>query len=109
MDRLHCGCPLSYYGYTKDTQVQIANVLKPDTDDRNVSPNEITGYAESIGFHAIARVNGNIDQVKQALSNNLPVMIEEGYDPPRAHEGWMGHYLLLTGYDDATVLRRRTR
>lgn len=90
---------LSFFGYTKDTQVEIANVLKPNKDDRNVSPEEIISYAESKGFHAIVRVNGNLERLKQILSNNLPVMIEEGYDPPRAHEGWMGHYLLLTGYD----------
>lgn len=89
----------SFFGYTQDTQVEIANVLKPNKDDRNVSPGELIAYARSKGFHAIARVNGNIERMKQILSNNLPVMIEEGYDPPRAHEGWMGHYLLVTGYD----------
>lgn len=89
----------SFFGYTKDTQVEIANVLKPNKDDRNVSPEELIAFAQSRGFHAIVRVNGNLERLKQILSNNLPVMIEEGYDPPRAHEGWMGHYLLLTGYD----------
>ena len=89
----------SFYGYTKDTQVQIANVLKPNTQDKNVSPYELVGYAESRGFHAIARVNGSLDRIKQTLSNGLPIMIEEGYDPPRANKGWMGHYLLITGYD----------
>lgn len=89
----------SYFGYRQDTQVQIANVLKPYRDDRNVSPYELTGYSESKGFQALTRVNGTIDRIKQILSNDLPVMIEEGYDPPRAHEGWMGHYLLITGYD----------
>lgn len=89
----------SFYGYTKDTQVQIANVLKPNTQDKNVSPYELVGYAESRGFHALARVNGSLDRIKQTLSNGLPIMIEEGYDPPRANKGWMGHYLLITGYD----------
>src|SRR5581483_9395310 len=89
----------SFYGYTQDTQVQIANVLKPNTQDKNVSPYELVGYAESKGFHAIARVNGSLDRIKLTLSNGLPIMIEEGYDPPRANKGWMGHYLLITGYD----------
>jgi tetratricopeptide (TPR) repeat protein len=95
---------LSYFGYTRDSQVQIANVLKPNKDDRNVSPNELTGYAQSKGFRALVRVNGNLERLKQILSNDLPVMIEEGYDPPRAKQGWMGHYLLLTGYDDAGII-----
>lgn len=89
----------SFFGHTQETQVQIADVLKPYKDDRNVSPDEITAYARSKGFHALVRVNGTLDRIKQVLSNHLPIMIEEGYDPPRAHQGWMGHYLLLTGYD----------
>jgi tetratricopeptide (TPR) repeat protein len=90
---------LSFFGYTKDTQLQIANILKPYKEDRNVGPAELTGYAEEKGFRALARVNGNLERIKQFLSNGLPVMIEEGYDPPRAKQGWMGHYLLITGYD----------
>lgn len=94
---------LSYYGYTKNTQVEIANVLKPNKEDKNVSPDELVSYAESKGLYALARVNGNLNQLKQYLSNGIPVMIEEGYDPARAHKGWMGHYLLLTGYDEKGI------
>jgi uncharacterized protein YvpB len=90
---------LSYFGYTQDSQVQIANILKPYKEDRNVGPDELTGYVEAKGYHALVRVNGDLDRLKQFLSNDLPVMIEEGYDPPRAKQGWMGHYILLTGYD----------
>lgn len=94
----------SYFGYRQDSQVQIADVIKPYKDDRNVSPNELTAYAQSKGFKALTRVNGTLDRLKEILSNDLPVMIEEGYDPPRAHEGWMGHYILLTGYDDQGII-----
>lgn len=91
---------LSFFGYRQDTQVEIANVLKPNKDDRNVSPGELVQYAIQKGFQAQVRVNGDSDKLKTFLSNGLPVMIEEGYDPERAHQGWMGHYLLLTGYDE---------
>lgn len=90
---------LSYFGYTRDTQVQIASVLKPNPEDKNVSPWELTGYAQDKGFHSLYRINGDLERLKLFLSNNLPVMVEIGYDPPRAHKGWMGHYLVLTGYD----------
>lgn len=90
----------SFYGYQKDTQVAIANVLKPNKDDRNVSPVELVGYAQRKGFRALTRVNGDLERIKLLLSNDIPVVIEEGYDPPRAKQGWMGHYLLLTGYDE---------
>lgn len=93
----------SFFGYRQDTQVQIANILKPNKDDRNVSPAELADYARQKGFRAQVRVNGDLDKIKAFLSNGLPVMIEEGYDPERAHQGWMGHYLLLTGYDENGV------
>src|SRR5581483_4181905 len=94
----------SYYGYRQDSQVAIANVLKPNKDDRNVSPDELVGYAQRKGFRAMTRVNGDLERLKLFLSNEIPVMIEEGYDPPRAHQGWMGHYLLLTGYDENGII-----
>jgi tetratricopeptide (TPR) repeat protein len=39
-----------------------------------------------------------MDLVKRLLAAGYPVIIEKGYEP----EGydWMGHYLLLVGYDD---------
>lgn len=94
---------LSYFGYTQDSQVQIANVLKPNKDDRNVGPDEIKGYVEQRGFRALVRVNGNLERLKQFMSNDLPVMIEEGYNPTRANQGWMGHYILLTGFDEQGI------
>lgn len=94
---------LSFFGYRQDTQVQIANVLKPNKDDRNVSPGELVQYARQKGFGALVRVNGDLDKLKTLLSNGLPLMIEEGYDPERAHQGWMGHYLLITGYDESGI------
>jgi len=94
----------SFFGYRQDTQVQIANILKPNKDDRNVSPDELVKYARQKGFRADARVNGDLEKIKMFVSNGLPLMIEEGYDPPRAQQGWMGHYLLITGYDAQGIL-----
>jgi len=37
--------------------------------------------------------------MKTFLANGMPVIIETGYEIPDF--GWVGHYLLLTGYDDA--------
>lgn len=94
----------SFFGYRQDTQVQIANILKPNKDDRNVSPDELVKYARQKGFRADARVNGDLEKIKMFVSNGLPLMIEEGYDPARAQQGWMGHYLLITGYDANGVI-----
>lgn len=51
------------------------------------------------------RVGGDIETLKKFIAAGLPVMIEEGellegeYWPN--DDRWAGHYLLLTGYDDA--------
>lgn len=49
------------------------------------------------------RVNGTLEILKRFLAAGYPVIVEKGYiiqsDGPDA--GWAGHYLLLTGYDDA--------
>ena len=83
-----------------DTQEQIASVLKPDPDDKNVSPDEMAAYAHNDGLNSIVRINGTLDRIKLLLSNGMPVIVETGFDPPQAHQGWMGHYRLVTGYDD---------
>jgi tetratricopeptide (TPR) repeat protein len=44
------------------------------------------------------RAGGTVEQLKQFLSNNLPVLVETWL----VHDGdGLGHYRLLTGYDDA--------
>jgi tetratricopeptide (TPR) repeat protein len=90
---------LSFYG-RNDTQKEIAAFTKPDWNDKNVSPNELVSYTNKTGLHVIVRENGTLERLKQLLSNGLPVMTENGYLTPSGKEGWMGHYKLLTGYDD---------
>jgi uncharacterized protein YvpB len=94
---------LSFFG-KHDTQAQIASALKPDPDDKNVRPDEMTAYAHGDGLYVIVRVNGTLDRIKLFLSNGLPLIVETGFDPPRAHQGWMGHYRLITGYDDKNFI-----
>lgn len=90
---------LSFFGH-HHSQAEIAAVLKPDPDDKNVRPDEMAAYATTDGINVALRVNGTLDRIKLFLSNGLPVVVETGFDPPRAHEGWMGHYRLVTAYDD---------
>lgn len=87
---------LSYYGLPL-TQKQTAAVLKPNWDDKNVSPHEMAAYARSQGLSALARVNGTPERLRQAIDAGLPVLIETWLD----HDGGMGHYRLVVGYDDA--------
>ena len=88
----------SYFG-RPETQVEAAQFLKPNRDDKNVSPDQLAAYARTTGMEAIVRQGGSVDQLKLFLSNNLPVLAETWL----IHDGdGLGHYRLITGYDDAT-------
>jgi len=88
---------LSYYGRT-ETQADVARVVKPNKDDKNVGPDEMVAYARSLGFKGLARVNGDFGKMKQFIANDLPVIVETWFTP-KPNDG-MGHYRLLTGWDD---------
>lgn len=89
---------LSYYGRS-ETQVEAAQFLKPNQEDKNVSPDELAAYARSLGFEAITRVGGNLELLKRLLSNGFPVIVEFWLNPE--DNGGLGHYRLFTGYDEA--------
>ena len=91
---------LSHYGSTL-TQDEIAAVLRPNSDDKNVRPDELVTYAESQGFSALARANGSASLLRLLLSNDVPVIVETWHEPEPGNG--MGHYRLLTGYDDVAA------
>ncbi len=97
---------LRYYGWKGD-QYDISKVIKPNRDDSNVNVEELVYYVRTQAgwLNAEYRVGGNIDTLRKYLSNGIPVIIEETYVTDRNYlindDRWAGHYLLLTGYDDA--------
>ena len=94
---------LRFYGLDAD-QTDIASYLKPNPEDRNVSPWQISDYVnqQTTGLKSITRVNGTKELVKRLLVAGFPVVIEKGYQPPESPQasGWYGHYLTVFGYDD---------
>ncbi len=98
---------LRFYGW-KGTQDDIASVVKPVEDDRNVNVDELNYYVSThVGWlKSDFRVGGDINELKKFLAAGIPVMIEEGMKLDKAYwpndDWWAGHYLLLTGYDDAS-------
>ena len=90
---------LNWYGSTI-TQEDVASYLKPNPEDRNVSPWQISDYVnEQIGgFKAITRSGGTLEMIKRFVAAGFPVVIEKGYELPDS--GWWGHYLTVYGYDD---------
>jgi tetratricopeptide (TPR) repeat protein len=89
---------LGYYGWP-GSQVDAAKFLKPDPEDKNVSPDQMVEFARSVGFNAQYRVNGTPELMKTLLRAGVPVLIEKGFEP-EADLGWMGHYELLVGFND---------
>lgn len=91
---------LNYYDHPSE-QLEIGGVLKPNYDDRNVSPWELRDYVNDYTpLQATMHSGGDITLLKHLLAAGFPVIIEKGLYPDE-QEGWMGHYLTLFGYDDA--------
>ena len=89
---------LGFYDWP-GSQVDAAKSLKPDQEDKNVSPDQMVEFARSVGFNALHRVNGTPDMVKDMLRTGVPVLIEKGFEP-EDDLGWMGHYELIVGFND---------
>jgi tetratricopeptide (TPR) repeat protein len=95
---------LRFYGWGGD-QFDISNLLKPDRGDRNVNIDELAFYVRNRAgwLNAEIRVAGTLETIKRFLAAGYPVIVEKGYiiESEGPDAGWAGHYLLVTGYDDA--------
>ncbi len=98
---------LNYYGWEGD-QFTISDLLKPVRGDRNVNVEELVYFIRTRAgwLNTEFRVGGNLETLKQLLAAGIPVMVEEGFILDTSYwpndDRWSGHYLLLTGYDDAS-------
>ncbi len=90
------GMALSALQWQGDQRVAAAR-LKPDPDDKNVSPDELARFARESGFQATVRYGGTVDRLRDLIAAGLPVIIETWFIPEPGDE--MGHYVLLEGYD----------
>jgi tetratricopeptide (TPR) repeat protein len=91
---------LNYYGRETD-QLDVAGIIKPNDDDRNVSPDDLAYYVRNHTDMAVTvHVGSDLEMLKRLLAAGYPVIIEKGLIP-NEQDGWMGHYLTLIGYDDA--------
>lgn len=88
---------LLYFGQFGD-QADAASFLKPDPEDKNVSPHELAAYAQSLGLSTQLRVGGDLARLKRLIAAGFPVVVETWFIPEPGDQ--MGHYRLLTGYDD---------
>jgi len=100
---------LHIFGWS-GTQKDISDVIKPITGDRNVNPEEMAYWVRNYaGWLRIEyRVGGDLETLKRLLAAAYPVIVESTTSLNPDDSGWpdddlwAAHYLLLTGYDDAT-------
>ncbi len=91
---------LSYWGWEGD-QTITAQYLKPNSKDRNVMPYEMVDFVRTqTEYSAILRYGGDLDILKKFIAAGFPVLIERGFKEEVPNEYWMGHYQVLTGYDE---------
>ena len=92
---------LSYWGWEGD-QTVTGPVLKPNPEDRNVMPYEMVDYVlEETEFSVKLRWGGDLEILKKFIAAGFPVLIEKGFEEEVPQGGWMGHYGVITGYDDS--------
>jgi hypothetical protein len=93
---------LSYWGWD-GSQVKTAAWLRPNLRDRNVMPYEMVSFVkQETDLHAILRHGGDLEMIKSFIAAEFPVLIERGYELEATRHGWMGHYGVVTAYDDNT-------
>jgi hypothetical protein len=93
---------LSFWGW-KGNRDTVGPVLKPDSKDKNVMPYEMADYVlEHTDLKALVRVGGDLDLIKRFLLAGFPVLVEKGTFLVDLQNvlSWMGHYEVITGYDD---------
>jgi hypothetical protein len=91
---------LSFWGWKGD-QRDTAAVLKPNPRDKNVMPYEMEAFVEEqTDLQAVVRVGGDLQTLKAFIAAGFPVIVEKGFEGT-GFDGWMGHYEVLSGYDDA--------
>lgn len=97
---------LQFYGWDGG-QSTISDEIKPVNADKNVNVDELIYYVRNRAgwLNSSYRVGGDLELLRRFLAAGIPVMIEEGFYLQESYwpndDRWAGHYLLLTGYDEA--------
>lgn len=91
---------VTFWGWPTDQSKTEAR-LKTQKDDRNVMLSEMLDYVlANTNLKGAIRYGGDMDVVRRLVSGGFPLLFERGHTDEK--DGWMGHYGLVTAYDDAT-------
>ncbi len=94
---------LSFWGWEGD-QDTVGPVIKPDPKDKNVMPYEMVDYIEQhTDLQVVERLGGDLELLKRFIAAGFAVLVEKGtyLTDLTGVKSWMGHYQVVTGYDDA--------
>lgn len=93
---------MSYWGWNGNI-TDVGAAVKPYPQDKNVMPYEMEEYARSQGLGAVTRVGGDMDTIRKFVAAGFPVLVEKGvfFHDLQGTLSWMGHYQVVTGYDDS--------
>ena len=97
---------LSYWGW-EGTHDDIAHVVKPYQKDKSVMPYELVDYIQTeTDLDALTRVGGDLELLKRLIASGYPVIVEKGpyFRDISYRITWMGHYQLLSGYNDTKAV-----
>jgi hypothetical protein len=98
---------LHYYNWT-GTKDDVSSVVKPNVDDRNVNVEELVYFVRNHAgwLNVEYRLGGDLPMLKRLIAAGIPVMIEETFHEDRQYwpndDMWAAHYLLVSGYNDAS-------
>ena len=93
---------LTYWGWDGNRDV-VGKLSSPATKTRTSCPMRCRILSPTHRRSAAVRLGGEIEVLKRLVADGFPVLIEKGYYE-RDYTGkmaWMGHYLFVTGYDEA--------
>jgi hypothetical protein len=96
---------LSFWGWNGDRDV-VGPAIKPDPKDKNVMLYEMVDYVtQKTDLRAQVRLAGDLDLLKRFISSGFPVLVEKGtyLTDLSGVKSWMGHYQVVTGYDDTRL------
>ncbi len=91
---------ITYWGWTTNQHI-TEDALKTHKDDRNVMLQEMMDFVQTnTNLKGQLRYGGDIEVIKRLLAGGFPVLLERGHTDE--DDGWMGHYSIVTAYNDAT-------
>jgi len=93
---------LSYWDW-EGTHDDVARGVRTYNKDKNIMPYELEEFTENeVGLGMIVRVGGSLETLKRLISAGFPVIVEKGplFRDIQYNITWMGHYQVLSGYND---------